>query len=234
MLQIQPRRAWTTRASQSTPARMTGFTSGWFWHWNGPTVGLGVAPPADDVARFLRGVQSYHIDSKGWNDIAYSFAVDPLGRIWELRGWGVAGAHTEGHNTTSMAVFFTVGVGDPITPAMVNGAEQLMIEGLNRGYSNSLVRPHSDVRQTSCPGDGLRAYLAGRTPPRAAGGGGGAAEIQQILADLSDQYMIEAFDPGPIDGDIGPNTVAAMHAFKNHAVASIAQLDEYRRRFGPI
>ncbi|MFF2406412.1 N-acetylmuramoyl-L-alanine amidase [Streptomyces sp. NPDC058092] len=56
----------------------------------------------------LRGIYRYHVQSSGWRDIGYNFAVDTCGNIYEGRAGGVTkavlGAHTLGFNTNSMGI----------------------------------------------------------------------------------------------------------------------------------
>ena len=60
------------------------------------------------VPGVLRSIQAYHMDGRGWSDIAYNFVVDKYGGIWEGRGGGihkpVSGAHAMGFNTNSVGV----------------------------------------------------------------------------------------------------------------------------------
>ena len=56
-----------------------------------------------DVPGIIRGIWYYHVQSRGWCDIAYNFLVDRYGGIWEGRQGGVTepiiGGHTYGYNT---------------------------------------------------------------------------------------------------------------------------------------
>ena len=68
----------------------------------------GVPTSPSQSAAMVRGIQSYHVRSNGWNDIGYNFLVDPFGQIFEGRRGGmtrnVIGAHAEGFNTGSVGV----------------------------------------------------------------------------------------------------------------------------------
>ncbi|MEZ5239760.1 MAG: N-acetylmuramoyl-L-alanine amidase [Microthrixaceae bacterium] len=60
------------------------------------------------VPSVIRGIQAYHMDGRGWDDIGYNFVVDRYGGIWEGRGGGatepVVGAHASGFNTGTVGV----------------------------------------------------------------------------------------------------------------------------------
>lgn len=60
------------------------------------------------VPGIIKGIQNYHLDGQGWDDIAYNFLVDKYGGIWEGREGGVTnlirGGHTAGFNTDSVGV----------------------------------------------------------------------------------------------------------------------------------
>lgn len=82
----------------------------------GTTVKLAVVHHSDspnsyspaDVPGILRSIQAYHMDTRGWSDIAYNFVVDKFGGVWEGRAGGidrsVIGAHAQGFNTNTVGV----------------------------------------------------------------------------------------------------------------------------------
>lgn len=133
-----------------------------------------------DVPAMLRGIQAYHMDANGWDDIGYNFLVDRFGGIWEGRQGGidrgVVGAHAEGFNTGSTGVA-VLGDFTSTAPsgAAVNAVGQLLgwklpLHGVDpqesvqftSGGSNKYpkgtvvtvpnISSHRDVGQTSCPG----------------------------------------------------------------------------------
>lgn len=63
---------------------------------------------AGDVPSILLSIFDYHRYVRGFYDIAYNFAVDAFGRIWETRAGGidkpVIGAQAGGYNTESTGV----------------------------------------------------------------------------------------------------------------------------------
>jgi hypothetical protein len=60
------------------------------------------------VPSILLGMFAYHVYVRGYWDIAYNFAIDAFGRIWEARAGGidlpVMGAHAGGYNLESTGV----------------------------------------------------------------------------------------------------------------------------------
>ncbi len=142
----------------------------------------------EDVPAMLRGIQRYHMDVQGWNDIAYNFAVDRFGRIWEARAGGVTrdviGGHAQGFNTysTGIMVLGDFTSAEPSQAAVnavsdvigwrfarhqvdVRGSTQFASLGGPRYESGTVVQlprivGHRDVGQTGCPGSRLYARLA--------------------------------------------------------------------------
>src|SRR5205807_9923599 len=71
-----------------------------------------VAPPGDpanelpdhddQAAGQVRAIQAFHMDTRGWCDIAYHWLIAPDGDVYEGRPLGVVGAHCLNHNTTTV------------------------------------------------------------------------------------------------------------------------------------
>ena len=55
-----------------------------------------------EVPGIIRGIQSYHMGTRGWDDIGYNFLIDKYGGIWEGRAGGIEkatqGAHASSFN----------------------------------------------------------------------------------------------------------------------------------------
>lgn len=120
---------------------------------------VGGAPTTEEAERAeMRAIQSFHMDSRGWADIAYSFVVFPSGRIYEGRGLNTVGAHTAGYNSTSYAI---CGAGN----YEANEPTDEMIAAMRwcrRKYlrlADRPWRPHSAAAATECPGRYLRDRL---------------------------------------------------------------------------
>lgn len=130
---------------------------------------------AGEIAK-VRAVERFHAETRGWDGIGYSFFITFDGSIFEGRGWGRSGAHTEGHNFDAVA-FCWEGHGDleSPTPAQWKSAEWLIAEGIRLGkiapgYRLDGHRAFS-LKGKTCPGtkvterdlDRLRGLTA--TPP---------------------------------------------------------------------
>ncbi|XP_078310961.1 peptidoglycan-recognition protein SC2-like isoform X2 [Crassostrea virginica] len=112
----------------------------------------------NSCASTLRGIQNYHMDTRGWSDIGYSFLVGQDGNIYEGRGWHHVGAHTQGYNSRGFAASF---MGNFMThlpnAASLNAVKNLIACGIQKGFiSHSYhLYGHRDVKTTECPGDRL-------------------------------------------------------------------------------
>ena len=114
---------------------------------------------AEDLPAYLRGMQRYYVDSRDYS-VGYNFAVDWLGGVWMLRGFGIKCAANRNWNHRTIAVLCLVDGGDPMTAEAVASVNAIYAEAERRcGRSMNLV-PHSAIGSTSCCGDGIRAQIA--------------------------------------------------------------------------
>ncbi|HEX5365462.1 MAG TPA: FG-GAP-like repeat-containing protein [Acidimicrobiales bacterium] len=181
---VSPRSAWGARAPRTAPTTAPSLQLAVVHHSAGVN-----GYTAAEVPALLRSIQAYHMDANGWNDIAYNFAVDGFGRVWEGRAGGaeraVVGAHAQGFNTGSTGVV-VLGNFEPTAPssAAVGAVGTLLAWkfGVHRvdprtavSYRTSTGSPkypagstvrtnriigHRDVGSTACPGRNLYARLA--------------------------------------------------------------------------
>jgi len=123
----------------------------------------------------MRNVENYHVNTRGWTGIGYSFVIAHDGTIFEGRGWGRSGAHTEGRNSTAAGVCF-MGHGDlqPATEAQIQAFRWLLGEGirLRKMKSDPRIGSHHEYSQKgkTCCGLMIRPHLdrlRGVTGPQA-------------------------------------------------------------------
>jgi hypothetical protein len=118
-----------------------------------------------NCAQRVRGVQTFHQNVRGWNDIAYNWLVCKHSYIYEGRGIENKSAATGAHNGHTLAVCFlgddTVGR-DDVTIA----GRQALVEIRwirQRRPAISKYAGHRDFMSTSCPGNELYTYIHSKT-----------------------------------------------------------------------
>lgn len=176
--------------------------------------------PASSVPAKLQKWQAQHMDTAylvgpatfertgiGARDIAYNFAVDIYGGVWELRGWDIAnGANgTPAANKDSVAVLCVLGVGEEPTGAMKNALALLYQAHLARGGRPD-VYGHKDHVATGCPGDPLynfthnelTSYLPASTP----------VEEDDMFSESDRQYLLAAAEARDVNRQIQDGHVA--------------------------
>lgn len=125
----------------------------------------------DDI---VRAIQRFHQETRGWDDIAYSFLVCRHGFVYEGRGWGVrtAANGTNDGNAAFHAVCFMdddqPGTQDA-TPEALCALALVIRECRQKGWGAE-VKPHSAFKSTTCPGNELKTWIRDRgfdTPPPA-------------------------------------------------------------------
>jgi len=150
-MEYRYREAWQARPPRQpyTPLRPERVTRLFVHHTTGAQQG--------DIPAWLRSIQRFHQDSRGWNDIAYCWLVDRDGVIWEGRG-NVLGGHTKGYNSTSVAIAY-LGDGDGPVPEAALRAIRYQADNLARTFPITQVSGHRDVGATACPGDWLYGWV---------------------------------------------------------------------------
>ncbi len=152
MIDISPRSSWGAAAPRSR-SKMTG-TDKVFVHWLGNAY-----PDHMTEGQILRSVQRYHMGTKKWSDIAYSFAIGQSGTVYELRGFGIAGGHTRTENHDSYGVCFLIGEGQSPTPEALEACTHLFeeIRKSDDGFDPLVVlgHQHDAEASTACPGPDL-------------------------------------------------------------------------------
>jgi hypothetical protein len=140
-----------------------------------------------EAAAIVKGIQRFHVQSNGWNDIGYNFLVDRFGTVYEGRFGGVdrnvVGAHALGFNTGSVGIAL-LGTYENTAPsaAALDAIGRLIawrldlahvdptafltvISGGSDRYASGIpvllssVSGHRDTGFTACPGDVLYGRL---------------------------------------------------------------------------
>lgn len=112
--------------------------------------------------RRIQGVQDFHMDVRGWNDIAYSFLFDPDGNLFEGRGEGVANGATKGYGASSYAlcVMGHFDVQKPDEDLLEGIAATIVWGNAHNFWPLAITGGHRDYGTTSCPGKYLYPKIA--------------------------------------------------------------------------
>ena len=178
------------------------------------TAGSNAYSPAESAA-IVRGIEVYHVEGNGWNDIGYNFLVDKYGQIFEGRYGGVdravIGAHAMGFNAGSVGVAMIGNYNSTrISAAAKRSLERLLAWKLDLSHVDPLstltwqstgnprfprgapvflraISGHRDTYYTDCPGNALY------------------AELPQIAHDVSRIGLPKLYAPevtGKLGGDV--------------------------------
>jgi hypothetical protein len=159
-----PRAAWATdRAISWIPLGTSrGVPHTWIHH-SRRRLQNGAEVTATEEREFMRDLESFHVEVRGWRAIGYSFVIMPSGRIYEGRGWRMRGAHTKNHNGDSYGICFAGNFDeDEPTPLALEACWLLIRFGLASGRLADGSHPtggHRDTADTTCPGERLFARL---------------------------------------------------------------------------
>jgi hypothetical protein len=152
-----------------------------------------------EAAAIVKGIQLFHVQGNGWNDIGYNFLVDRFGTIYEGRFGGVernvVGAHAQGFNTGSVGIaLLGTYENSPPSAAAQDAIARLIAWRLDLAHVDptsfltfvsggsdrfptsipvllSAISGHRDTGYTACPGDALYARLGAiASSARATGG----------------------------------------------------------------
>lgn len=151
-LKVFSRSRWRARAAESLADQ--GAPREAFIHYS-DDVGENRIDTFDEQAAKARAIQDFHMDGRGWSDIAYHFLVfQPFGklrraRIFQGRRVTAVPAAQAGHNTGTLAICVVAGPGRKLRRNTRYQIEQI----LRAHPSVRVVGGHRDVVATDCPGD---------------------------------------------------------------------------------
>ncbi len=182
--QIVPRASWGADESivRSPPQYADAVRFAIVHHTAGSNIYSQAEAPA-----VVRGIELYHVQANGWNDIGYNLLVDRFGNVYEGRAGGVdrnvVGAHALGFNTGSVGIALLGTYGDAAPSQTTRDAlartlawrldlahvEPLstltVISGGSERYPPGIpvvlraVSGHRDTGLTECPGNALYGLL---------------------------------------------------------------------------
>ncbi|XP_077538068.1 uncharacterized protein LOC144150119 [Haemaphysalis longicornis] len=111
----------------------------------------------------MRYWQDFHMDTRGWDDLGYSFLIGGDGRVYVSRGWDRSGRHTFGYNDVALAVSF---MGDFSRRLPSRAALWSLYRLIQCGLAQGKIHPsftlhgHRDSNcGTTCPGDALYMHI---------------------------------------------------------------------------
>lgn len=148
------------QAPRSVSRSITPASGGVALHYGGPAVAI---DSHQDCVRVWRGWQTFHMNTKGWADIAYTMGVCQHGYVFAGRGAGVrtAANGTDAGNQSYYAVCWIGGKGQQPTQLALD-AFDWAIENLRKTGAGRRTRPHHVFRSTECPGLELTGHAGAR------------------------------------------------------------------------
>lgn len=128
--------------------------------------GVNIAKPTnlDAGKQGIRNIQNYHM-SHNYDDIAYSFAIDQNGYIYEGRGLQVRAAAngTTVGNNSSYSICVMSGPNDQLDQVVFESIS-LLINHIQAYVSGNSVYPHKKWKATACPGSVLDNWIKAGMP----------------------------------------------------------------------
>ena len=156
-VEMYTRAEWGARPPKSTTRLEANMSTD---HYEGPAMGTF---PHSSCAAKVRAIQNFHMDSRHWEDIAYSGIACPHGYVFEGRGPGrrTAANGTSAGNSSSYATCALIGVGDVLTEPCkraIRAFDDYMT------YVGSRRVGHRDWKATACPGDPIYTWVHNGQP----------------------------------------------------------------------
>jgi hypothetical protein len=159
---ILPREAWTSAPpNRKQLAVMNGVDKITVHH----SAGAVTTDAWASTAKTLEGIRGFHAGTattdRQWADIAYHFAVDRAGRVWQARPLVYQGAHVRGHNEHNLGIVLLGNFEAQAPTAAQLWSLAAFIEFLRPLYKVPLdqVYTHGELGRTECPGKTLQAFM---------------------------------------------------------------------------
>jgi len=148
------------RAPRSVSRNITPQHGGVAVHWGGPR--QGTTGSSCNCASTWRNWQNFHMNSRGWADIAYNFGFCNHGNVFAGRGFSTRSAAngTNAGNQNYYAACWIGGQGETPSKAARDALSWIVLEARNKGRAGRGVLPHSRFTGSTCPGQNLTNYAA--------------------------------------------------------------------------
>lgn len=115
---------------------------------------------------YWKNTRRFHMNSRGWSDIGYSYGVCPHGEVFEGRGFGKSQAAQPGGNSTWTSCTFMSGPSESPTQKQLQGWWELRAYLRKKGLG-SAVQGHQYFISTSCPGSRIMTLVKNGTLKKA-------------------------------------------------------------------
>jgi hypothetical protein len=159
---IVPRTDWTeARPKLAMIVPMNGISRLTVHHTAGAMQTDAWVPTAGE----LESIREFHAGTgskeRNWADIAYHFAIDRAGRVWQARPLAYQGAHARQHNAHNLGIVLLGNFEVQSPSAAQLTALREFIGFVRRLYQVPLeeVYTHGELVETECPGKELQGYM---------------------------------------------------------------------------
>jgi len=238
MTSIRSRSQWGARSPRRrSTGTMADPSTG---HYNGPDVTVRGQKEFDHrhCDGLVRGIQNFHMDGRGWNDIAYNYVICPHGVIYEGRGlntWNGANGTNHG-NQNSHAVMWLAGEGNAFTMRAKAAFRSIVKYISERTAAPYRAIGHRDHKSTACPGDTRYAWIRGGmkldSSPRQwyRGDKGKHVDFARAMLNIVQKYRRgrKIAMTGPVDDEF----LAAVREFQEFCERFIQMTSHGRKHFG--
>ena len=185
--------------------------------------GVYVHHSAGPQQQTVKMIQDFHMDIRGWSDIAYNWLVNDRGDIFEGRGWGIVGGATKNENSSSHSICYIGNTQVDVPSQAAKASIKFMIAIHNEKFGTGFIRGHqeSSSASTACPGTHLQNWLKAGLPLNTENGdasmfdrtlrqGDSGADVRELQNALN----FWGHDAGVADGVYGSKTVSAVKSFQ--------------------
>jgi hypothetical protein len=120
-----------------------------------------VADGFAETVQHLELVRQYHTQGRRWADIAYHFAIDRAGRVFQLRSLNFQGAHVAGRDPHNLGIV-VLGNFNVQEPTAAQKSRILTMGKLARtkyGLRIADVFTHQEIGRSDCPGKRMQGYM---------------------------------------------------------------------------